>query len=180
MSSFWQIFWSFFKIGLFTFGGGLTMLPLIHREVIQRRKWIAGEEFTDLVALAQSIPGPIALNTAVYIGYKVRGYRGAVAATLGVVIPSFMVILAVATLFADISHNPIVEAAFKGMRPVVVALIFIPVLSLSKGMHLSMLIVVAATAFVVWWWGLSPMYLIPAAALCGIAWSLLFIKKVKK
>ena len=114
------IFLSFFKIGLFTFGGGYAMLPLIERELIAKRKWIEQKEFLDLLTLAQSVPGPIAVNTSVFVGYKVRGFGGAVAALLGAVLPSFVIILAIALFFADIRQNPVVDAAFKGMRPAVV------------------------------------------------------------
>lgn len=110
------IFLSFFKIGLFTFGGGYAMLPLIERELIAKRKWIEQKEFLDLLTLAQSVPGPIAVNTSVFVGYKVRGFGGAVAALLGAVLPSFVIILAIALFFADIRQNPVVDAAFKGMR----------------------------------------------------------------
>ena len=97
-----NIFRSFFKIGIFTFGGGFAMIPLIEREIIERRGWIAKEDFLELLVVAQSAPGPIALNTAVFVGYKMRGYAGAIAATLGVVVPSFTVILLVAMFFTNI------------------------------------------------------------------------------
>ena len=119
------IFASFFKIGLFTFGGGYAMLPLIEQELIAKRGWIEHKEFLDLLTLAQSVPGPIAINTSVFVGYKMRGLKGAVAALLGSVLPSFVIILAIALMFADIRHNPVVDAAFKGMRPAVVALIVV-------------------------------------------------------
>ena len=96
------IFASFFKIGLFTFGGGYAMLPLIEQELIAKRGWIEHKEFLDLLTLAQSVPGPIAINTSVFVGYKMRGLKGAVAALLGSVLPSFVIILAIALLFADI------------------------------------------------------------------------------
>ena len=121
------IFVSFLKIGMFTFGGGYAMLPLIERELITKRKWIEQKEFLDLLTLAQSVPGPIAVNTAVFVGYKVRGLRGAAAALLGTVTPSFVIILVIAIFFAGIRQNPVVDAAFKGMRPAVVALIIGPV-----------------------------------------------------
>ena len=111
------IFVSFLKIGMFTFGGGYAMLPLIERELITKRKWIEQKEFLDLLTLAQSVPGPIAVNTAVFVGYKVRGLRGAAAALLGTVTPSFVIILVIAIFFAGIRQNPVVDAAFKGMRP---------------------------------------------------------------
>ena len=111
------IFGSFFKIGLFTFGGGYAMIPLIEREVIDRRGWVERREFLDLLTLAQSVPGPIAVNTAVFVGYRMRGVRGALAALWGTILPSFTIILLIALFFADIRHNPVVDAAFKGMRP---------------------------------------------------------------
>ena len=168
-----QLFWSFFKIGLFTFGGGYAMIPLIQREVIDRTGWIRREEFLDLLTLAQSVPGPIAVNTSVFVGYKLHGLRGAAAALLGTVLPSFAIILAIAVFFAGIRHNPVVDAAFKGMRPAVVALIIGPVISLSQGMHRSMFLVIAASAFAVWGLGWSPVYLLCGAAAAGIAWELL-------
>ena len=100
-----ELFRSFFKIGLFTFGGGYAMVPLIEAEIIERRRWLPQGEFLDLLTLAQSSPGPIAVNTSVFIGYKVRGLRGAVAASLGAVLPSFLIILIVAIFFAGIRHN---------------------------------------------------------------------------
>ena len=145
-----ELFGSFFKIGLFTFGGGYAMVPLIEAEVIERKKWLPQSEFLDLLTLAQSSPGPIAINTSVFIGYKVRGLRGAAAAALGAVLPSFIIILIVAIFFAEIRHNAIVEAAFKGMRPAVVALIVVPVFSLARGMHPALIVVVVLTALAVW------------------------------
>ena len=175
-----NLFWSFFKVGVFTFGGGYAMVPLIEKEVVDRRAWIDREEFLDLLTLAQTVPGPIALNTAVFIGYKSRGYAGAVATTLGIIVPSFVIILVIALLFADVRHNPVVDAAFKGMRPAVVALIIGPVISLARGMHWSMLFVIAGTALAVWDLGWSPIYILLAAALTGIGWVLYTSKKAKK
>lgn len=174
------IFVSFFKIGLFTFGGGYAMLPLIEQELIAKRGWIEHKEFIDLLTLAQSVPGPIAVNTSVFVGYKMRGFPGAVAALLGSVLPSFVIILVIAILFADIRHNPVVDAAFKGMRPAVVALIVVPVFSLARGMHWSMFAVIAAAALAVWRLEWSPIWMLIAAALLGIAWTLFIAKKVKK
>ena len=171
------IFVSFLKIGMFTFGGGYAMLPLIERELITKRKWIEQKEFLDLLTLAQSVPGPIAVNTSVFVGYKVRGLRGAAAALLGTVTPSFVIILAIAIFFAGIRQNPV--AAFKGMRPAVVALIIGPVLTLSRGMHWTMLVVIAASALAIWWLDWSPIWILAAAAALGIAWELTMAKKVK-
>ena len=108
------IFVSFLKIGMFTFGGGYAMLPLIERELITKRKWIEQKEFLDLLTLAQSVPGPIAVNTAVFVGYKVRGLRGAAAALLGTVTPSFVIILVIAIFFAGIRQNPFLKLLKNG------------------------------------------------------------------
>lgn len=174
-----ELFGSFFKIGLFTFGGGYAMVPLIEAEVIERKKWLPQSEFLDLLTLAQSSPGPIAINTSVFIGYKVRGLRGAAAAALGAVLPSFIIILIVAIFFAEIRHNAIVEAAFKGMRPAVVALIVVPVFSLARGMHPALIVVVVLTALAVWGLGWSPVLLIIAGAAAGITWALTIGKKAR-
>lgn len=180
MQSLRTIFTSFFKIGLFTFGGGYAMLPLIEQELIVKRGWIERKEFLDMLTLAQSVPGPIAVNTSVFVGYKIRGLQGAAAALLGSVMPSFVIILVIALFFADIRHNPFVEAAFKGMRPAVVALIIGPVISLSRGMHWTLYLVITAAAAAIWWLELSPIYVLIGAAAAGIAWELWIAKKIGK
>lgn len=174
------IFLSFFKIGMFTFGGGYAMIPLIEKEVIDRRRWIERQEFLDLLTLAQSVPGPISLNTAVFVGYKCRGLRGAAAALAGTVLPSFAIILLIALFFADIRQNPVIDAAFKGMRPAVVALIIGPVISLSRGMRRPMFVLIALSALAVWGLGWSPIYILLLAAGGGIAWEMAAIAKTKK
>lgn len=174
------IFVSFFKIGLFTFGGGYAMIPLIEREVIDNRRWVERREFLDLLTLAQSVPGPISLNTSVFVGYKMRGLRGAAAALLGTILPSFVIILIIALFFANIRHNPVVDAAFKGMRPAVVALIIGPVISLARGMHWSMFFIIAAAALAVWGLGWSPIWVLVAGAAGGIAWELAVAPKIAR
>ena len=171
------IFASFFKIGAFTFGGGYAMIPLIEREVIDRRAWVARQEFLDLLTLAQSVPGPISLNTAVFVGYRMRGLRGAAAALAGTVLPSFVIILLIALFFADVRQNPVVDAAFKGMRPAVVALIIGPVVSLARGMRWPMYVVIAAAALAIWGLGWSPIYVLAGAAAAGIVWELAIVGK---
>jgi chromate transporter len=163
-----SLFTTFFKIGAFTFGGGFAMIPLIEREMIDRRGWIARGDFLELLALAQSAPGPIALNSAVFVGYKIAGYRGAFAAVAGVVLPSFVIILLIAIYFTDIRHNRYVEAAFKGMRPAVVALIAAPLLNLARGMRWWKLALAVAAALAVWQLGVSPVWFIIAGAAAGI------------
>ena len=180
MKEIWGLFFSFFKIGAFTFGGGYAMIPLIQREVIDNKGWVDRSEFIDLLTLAQSAPGPISLNTSVFVGYKRAGYAGAVAALMGIVVPAFSIILLIALFFSGVRDNAVVEAAFKGMRPAVVALIAVPVISLAKGMHWSMVAVVAISAVVVWRFGVSPVYLIAIAAAAGIAWELAVTERIRK
>ena len=162
-----KIFWSFLKIGAFTFGGGYAMIPLIQHEVIHRRRWIEERNFLDLLTLAQTAPGPIALNTAVFVGYKRCGYLGALSAIMGVILPSFLVILVVAIFFASIRDNAYVDAAFKGMRPAVVALIVAPIVGLTKGMRWWLVAVALAVALVVWHFGISPVWFLIAGAVAG-------------
>lgn len=175
-----QLFTTFFKIGLFTFGGGMAMIPLIQREIIERRQWIDNKDALDMLALAQSAPGPIALNTAVFIGYKLRGISGALVSVAGVVIPSFLVILAVAIFFAKVRDNKVVDSAFRAMRPAVVALIVAPIIGLAKGMKWYMIVVAIAVAVAVWYWGLSPVYLIGVAIVAGIVYTFVKIGKEAK
>lgn len=161
------LFTSFFKIGLFTFGGGYAMIPLIEKEIIERRKWIEKQQFLELLTIAQSAPGPLALNASVFVGYKICGYRGAFASVLGVVIPSFVIILLIAMFFQDFKDNSLVAAAFSGMRPAVVALIVAPMFGLAKGMgtyKIGLAILAAAT---VWRLGVSPIWFIIGGAAVG-------------
>lgn len=175
-----EIFWSFLKIGAFTFGGGYAMIPLIGHEVIERRRWLEQRDFSDLLTLAQSAPGPIALNTAVFVGYKRRGFAGALAAVLGVIVPSFVIILAVALFFSDMRDNRFVDAAFRGMRPAVVALIVAPIIGLARGMRAVGVAVAAAVAVVVWYFGISPVWFLLGGALVGLLYAAYRGKGVKR
>lgn len=144
------------------------MIPIIEKEVIDNRGWIERKEFLDLLTLAQSAPGPISLNTAVFVGYKLYGYRGALTALLGVVLPSFLILLMVAIFFAQIRHNAVVDAAFKGIRPVVVALMFAPALGFARTLNGVAMAIAAAAALLIWHFGLSPILLLLAGALVGL------------
>lgn len=118
-----QLFWSFFKIGPVTFGGGYAMIPLIEQEVVGRRRWMKEEEIADVLAVSQSAPGAVAINSATFIGYKMAGVKGAVAAMLGIQLPTFCIVVAMCLAFLSIRDNQLVDAAFAGIRPAVVALI---------------------------------------------------------
>ena len=164
-----KLFTTFFKIGLFSFGGGFAMIPLIQREVIEKNRWIDEKDFLDMLVLAQSTPGPIAVNTAVFVGYKTAGMLGAIMAALGTVLPSFIVILLLALFFVEVRENRYVDAAFRAMRPAVVALIVAPLMGLVKGMKWYLMAVAAAVAVAVWYFGVSPIYFIVAGVLVGIS-----------
>ena len=177
---FWELFVSYLKIGFFGFGGGYAMLSLIQNEVVVQHAWMTNAEFADIVAVSQITPGPIAINTSVFIGYKTRGVAGAAAAVCGAVLPSFICILVIAIFFAQVRHNVVVDAAFKGMRPAVVALIVVPTIALARGMHPALIVVAVATALAVWWFGLSPIWLIAAGAAAGILWTVKLGKEVRR
>ncbi|MDR1004816.1 MAG: chromate transporter [Prevotellaceae bacterium] len=168
----------FFKIGLFTIGGGYAMIPLIESEVVSRRSWIAREEFIDLLAVAQSLPGVFAVNIAIFIGYKLRGVRGSVVTALGTILPSFLIILAIALFFQHFKENSVVERIFKGIRPAVVALIAAPVFTLGKSARLIRytLWIPVVSALLIWLLGFSPVWIILLAGTGG----LLYHKWAKK
>lgn len=180
MNKYLELFCSFFKIGIFTFGGGYAMIPIIQAEVITRKGWIKEQEFLDLLTLAQSAPGPISLNTAVFVGYKMYGYRGALSSLAGVVLPSFTILLLVAMFFSQIRNNPIVDAAFRGMQPIVVAIMLAPILGFTKGTHWTLIALAAAITMVIWYFGVSPIYMLIAGAAAGLAWAATRGKEVER
>ncbi|WP_223588852.1 chromate transporter [Neobacillus bataviensis] len=118
-----QLFWTFFKIGPATFGGGFAMIPLIEREIVEKKKWIDSEDVTDLFALAQSVPGAVAINSASFIGHKVGGVKGAIAAMIGVSLPTFLIVLTLGISYLFIHDNPKIEAAFVSIRATILAII---------------------------------------------------------
>ena len=119
----WQVFASFFKIGAFTFGGGYAMIPLIQNEAVEKRHWVTDEDILDIIAIAESTPGPIAINSATFVGYKAAGVLGSVCATLGVVLPSFVIILLLSFVLKQFSEFKPVVYAFNGIRAGVLALL---------------------------------------------------------
>lgn len=127
-----KLFLTFFKIGAFTFGGGYAMIPLIEKETVEKNEWITSEEILEVFAISESTPGPIAINTATFIGYKIAGFFGAAAATLGVVLPSFIIILIVAKFIEKFRTSTFVSGALTGLKPCVVALIGVAVLTIGK------------------------------------------------
>ncbi|MRH43304.1 chromate transporter [Aquibacillus halophilus] len=118
-----QIFLSFLKIGPATFGGGYAMIPMIEREVVDKKKWIRNKDVTEIFAIAESVPGAIAINSATFIGYRLAGVRGAVAAMVGVLLPTFIIVVILSMLFLIVKDNPHIESAFIAIRATIVALI---------------------------------------------------------
>jgi chromate transporter len=127
-----KMFFAFFKIGAFTIGGGYAMLPLIEKEVVDNQKWISEEDIVDVFAIAQSAPGVIAINSSIFVGYKISGLIGAVTAAAGVILPSFIIILAIAYLLLNIQDNIYIGKAFAGIRAGVTAMIGLSAVKLGK------------------------------------------------
>ena len=157
-----QLFWTYLKIGTFTIGGGYVMLSMIEREIVDRKGWIDREEFMNMIALAQAAPGLIAVNSAIFIGWRIGGWRGVIATVLGAVLPSFLIILAIAMVFQNYKDQPAVEAVFKGIRPAVVALIAAPLIRMAYSAKITWAtaIIPIAGALLIWLGGLSPVWII--------------------
>lgn len=119
----WQVFLSFFKIGAFTFGGGYAMIPLIQNEAVEKRHWVTDDDILEVIAIAESTPGPIAINSATFVGYKAAGVLGSACATLGVVLPSFVIILILSFILRQFQDVQVVQYAFQGIRAGVLALL---------------------------------------------------------
>lgn len=134
-----QLFLTFFKIGLFTFGGGWAMISIIEAEIVDKHRWIEREDFLDLLAIAQSLPGILAVNIATSVGDRTRGLKGSIVAAAGTILPSFLIILTIAIFLTPdiIKNNPTVSAIFKGIRPAVVALIIAPVITSARAAKLN-------------------------------------------
>lgn len=170
MSNFYiESFKTFFKIGLFTFGGGYAMIPMIEAEVVDKHKWLDKEEFLDIIAISQSCPGVLAINVSVFIGYKLKKIKGAVCSCLGTALPSFLIILAIAMFFHQFEDNKVVSAIFRGIRPAVVALIAVPTFNMAKSARITLTNcwIPIACALAIWMLGVSPIYVVLAAGIGG-------------
>lgn len=185
-SMFLQLFVTFFKIGAFTFGGGWAMISIIEREIVDKHHWLGKEEFLDLLAVAQSLPGILAVNISVAVGDKLRGVKGSVCAALGTILPSFMIILAIAIFLTPdmIKNNSILSPVFKGIRPAVVALIIAPVISAAKAARLNWktAIIPIAVALLIWSkWPVvsSPILYIVLGGIGGYIWFTHTLKQIK-
>lgn len=164
-----EILVAFFKVGAFTFGGGLAMLPLFEKEVVDNRGWVTREEILDYYALGQSLPGVIAVNSSLFIGYKIAGTPGAVIALIGVMLPSLLIILAIAPIFTEFRHNPYVAKALIGVRAAVAALIFQAALRVGKSSLKDTFAKIAAViAFLLTFTDINVTWLIIAGGIVGV------------
>lgn len=170
MNKLWELLIIFLKIGTFTIGGGYAMVPLIEKEVVDKKKWIDRDDFLDMLALAQSAPGPIAVDVAVFVGYKVAGVPGSIVSVLGSILTAFVVLLATAVYFTGVKDNVIIGRIFNGIRPAVVALIAAPVIRLGKSAKINRktVIIPVITVILVAFLNVNPIYVILASILVGL------------
>ncbi len=173
---------TFFRIGLFTIGGGYAMIPLIQQKVVNEKKWVSDEELVDLMAVAQSCPGIFAINIAIFIGYKLKGVTGAVLTALGTALPSFIIILLIALFFQRFRDYTIVERMFRGIRPAVVALIAAPVFTMSKTAKVNRytIWIPVVAALLIWLLHVNPIYIILVAGVGGYCYGRFCGKEVTK
>jgi chromate transporter len=165
-----KLLFTFSKIGLFTFGGGYAMIPLMEKEIIQANKWLSMKEFVDIIAIAEATPGPIAVNSATYVGYKMAGVWGAAFATVGVVLPSFVIVISLASLFLKYKDAPAVKAISKGLRAAVTAMIASAAFSMAKASIIDVqgIVIVGLVLFGIFKMKIHPIICIFLAAVLGI------------
>jgi chromate transporter len=169
MKTIWELFLIFFKIGTFTIGGGYAMVPLIEKEVVDKKEWIEREDFVQMLALAQSAPGPIAVDVAVFVGYKIAGIPGVIASVFGTIFTAFAVLLVIAIYYTGASGNVYVERAFKGIRPAVVALVAAPVIRMGKNAKINKktIFIPIVTVILVAFLNINPIFIIIISAVGG-------------
>lgn len=178
----WELFLVFFKIGAFTFGGGYAMIPLIQKETVETKGWITDEDILEIVAIAESTPGPIAINSATFVGYKVCGVLGSFLATLGVVLPSFVVILAISYVLKGLQNFKAVQYAFNGIRAGVLALIIKALWSMYKQCPKGAIsyILMAAAFIITAFFDVNVLFVIIGCAVFGLVSSLIISRRAEK
>ncbi len=169
MNVYLDCFLTFAKIGAFTIGGGYAMIPVVQKEVVEKKKWIDGTEFVDMLAVAQATPGAWAVNVAVFVGYKLKKNKGSLVAALGTILPSFLIILLIAIFFSRFQDNIWVAKMFNAIRPAVVALIAVPVFTTARQVKINVktAIIPVVAAILIWQFGVSPVYIVLAAGFAG-------------
>ncbi|MBO5783385.1 MAG: chromate transporter [Clostridia bacterium] len=178
----WTLFSTFFKIGGFTFGGGYAMIPLIQREVVEKHGWASEDDILEILAIAESTPGPIAINSATFIGSRVAGFWGSACATLGVVLPSYLIITLIAFVLRNFLEVDAVRYAFFGIRAGVLALILKSLWTMAKKCPKTVLAYgIAAAAFLISaLFDINVLFIIIGAAVVGIVSSLILERRAKK
>ena len=178
MKNLLNMFWAFFKIGSFTFGGGYAMIPLIEAEVVGKKNWLSKEDFLDIVVISQTFPGALAVNCSIFIGYRIGGLVGAIIGLLGVVLPSFFIILCIAVFFMKFRQYYYVNLIFKGISAAVPVLVLIAVVSLSKSLKKSIanLIIILVSIVSILFFKVNPVIVILLSGLYGVV----FLRKKAK
>lgn len=182
MNKILTLFTTFFKIGAFTFGGGYAMIPLIQNEVVEKKKWMTDEDILDIVAIAETTPGPIAINSATFVGTKVAGFWGATVATLGVVLPSFVVITIISYILELFQSVQAVQFAFGGIRAGVIALVFKALISMYKKCPKDLVsyILIAFAFLAAVFIDISVIYVLIACAVIGLVWFFVSLRRAEK
>lgn len=180
MLDYLKLFVTFAKIGMFTIGGGYAMIPLIEREIV-KKQWMSKEEFLEMFALTQSLPGVFAVNISIFVGYKMHKIKGGLVCALATILPSFLIMLLIAMFFARFQDNEIMIRIFNGIRPAVVALILFPCISAVKALKLKWmaLIAPAIATLLIWQFGLSPIYIVLAGIVGGLVYTLWLKNKLE-
>lgn len=165
-----ELFISIFKIGAFTFGGGYAMIPLIEKEVVTNKSWLTKEEFMDVLVVSQSLPGALAINTSIFLGYRIAGIIGAIVSLLAVALPSFLIILIIAAFFMQFRDNYYVNAAFKGITAAVPMLILVGAISLSKGLEkgIRTVITIIVALISLLFFNIHPVFIIIISGVYGV------------
>jgi chromate transporter len=176
------LFLTFLKIGAFTFGGGYAMIPLIQREIVEKHKWASDDDLLEIVAIAESTPGPIAINAATFVGYRVCGFFGAFFSTLGIVLPSFCIILAISFVLREFRELQAVQYAFQGIRAGVLALIFKALFTMYKKCKKKVVsyIVMALSFVLVAFFKVNVLFVIITCAAIGLISSLIARRRASK
>ena len=178
----WKVFLTFLRIGAFTFGGGYAMIPLIQRETVEKNKWISDDDILEIIAIAESTPGPIAINSATFVGYKAAGFWGSFCATFGVVLPSYVIISVISLLLQQFKDIQAVQYAFFGIRAGVLALILKSFWTmLKKCKKAAIPYIIVATSFIIaTFFDINVLFIIVGSAVFGLVTSLITERKENK
>ncbi|ABR47282.1 Chromate transporter [Alkaliphilus metalliredigens QYMF] len=170
LKDYFRLFWIFFRVGAFTFGGGYAMIPIIQKEIVEKAQLIDDDEFLDIIAVAQSLPGAVAVNTAVFVGYKLLGFIGALFTLVGTALPSLIVIIILAIFYNEIKDIHSIQLFFRGVRPAIVSLIFMAAVKLSKSISkktFNYLVILGSFTLIVFL-QVHPIYVVIICGLLGL------------